>query len=173
MALSQENNLIFLQIGDEHEPQWILQTNIKWGGVENKKRKSWLERRRLNVRYQLLLTRHKSLKTGGHTKSQLVNEGRLVLAVDLNLDACFIGGLICGYSRPWNVTANYTDAPGNLPLGCGTQSQVLVKPVPEAYQRPHTLLLAGWTSAEQLYNPWFITGCVLYERRAHWRGCLP
>lgn len=116
--------------------------------------------RRLNVRYQLLLTRHKSLKTGGHTKSQLVNEGRLVLAVDLNLDACFIGGLICGYSRPSNVTADYTVASGNLPFGCGAQSQVLVKPVLEAYQRRHTHVFVGWTSAEQLYNLWFITWCM-------------
>lgn len=53
---------------------------------------------RLEGRYQLLLTRDKSLKTRGYTEPQLVNEGWLVLAVDLNLDACFVGRLICGYS---------------------------------------------------------------------------
>ena len=52
-----------------------------------------------NVSYQLLLTRHKGLKARCHTKPQLVDEGRLVLAVDLDLDARFIRGLICGYSR--------------------------------------------------------------------------
>lgn len=51
---------------------------------------------RHSIRYQLLLTRHKSLKTRGHTKSQLVYEGRLVLAVDLDFDACFVRCFICG-----------------------------------------------------------------------------
>lgn len=118
-----------------------LQTNIKWSEMKmKKKRKWWLKRRRPNGRYQLLLTRHKSLKTRGHTKSQLVNEGRLILAVDLNLDACFVGGLICGYSRPSNGTV---DASGNLPYGDNAQSQVLVKPVLEAYQWRHTHVLVG------------------------------
>lgn len=121
-----------------------FQTNIKWSEMKKKKKwKSWLERRRPNGRYQLLLTRHKSLKTRGHTKSQLVNEGRLVLAVDLNLDACFVGGLICGYSRPSNGTV---DASGNLPYGNNAQSQVLVKPVLEAYQWWHTHVFVGQTS---------------------------
>lgn len=66
-----------------------------------------LEGRRLNIKYQLLLTWHKCLKTRGHTKSQLINERWLVLAVDLNFDACFVGGLICGYSTPENVTLKH------------------------------------------------------------------
>lgn len=73
-------------------------------------------RRRLNVRYQLLLTWNKSLKTRGHTKSQLVNEGWLVLAVYLNLDACFVGGLICGYSTPKNVTKSTGNCENPLSL---------------------------------------------------------
>lgn len=48
-----------------------------------------------SIRYQLLLTRHKSLKTRGHTKSQLIYEGRLILAVDLNFDARLVRGFIC------------------------------------------------------------------------------
>ncbi len=49
-----------------------------------------------SIRYQLLLTRHKSLKTRGHTKSQLIDEGRLILAVDLNFDARLVRGFVCG-----------------------------------------------------------------------------
>ena len=57
---------------------------------------------RLSIRYQLLLTWHKSLKARGHTKSQLVYEGRLILVVDLNLDACFVGCFVCEYRTPEN-----------------------------------------------------------------------
>lgn len=90
--------------------------------MKQSKKRSRSEGRRLNIRYQLLLTWHKSLKTRGHTKSQLVNEGRLVLAVDLNLDACFVGGLICGYSTPENVTTS-TVAYGNPLFGSGTDTK--------------------------------------------------
>lgn len=50
---------------------------------------------RHSIRYQLLLTRHKSLKTRGHTKSQLVYEGWFILAVDLDFDACFVRRFVC------------------------------------------------------------------------------
>lgn len=80
--------------------------------------KTKLVARRLNIRYQLLLTWDKSLKTRGHTKSQLVNEGRLILAVDLNLDACFVRRLICGYSTPEDITTK-----------CGRFSFLALEPI--------------------------------------------
>lgn len=95
--------------GTDAQRQWVLArgdlgTNrMKWSD----KKKLRLEMRSMNIKYQLLLTWHKSLKTRGHTKSQLVNEGRFILVVDLNLYACFIGGLICGCSTPENVTPKY------------------------------------------------------------------
>lgn len=39
--------------------------------------------------YPLLLAGHKRLEAGCHAKSQLVNEGRLILAVDLHLNPSF------------------------------------------------------------------------------------
>lgn len=37
--------------------------------------------------YPLLLGGHKGLESGGHPKSQLLDEGRLGLAVDLHFDS--------------------------------------------------------------------------------------
>lgn len=44
----------------------------------------------------MLLTGHKGLKTRCHPETQLVNERRLVLGVDLNFDPRFKRRLVCG-----------------------------------------------------------------------------
>ena len=49
--------------------------------------------------YPLFLAGDKRLKTGCHSKSELVNEGRLVLTVDLNFDPSFKRRLICRNSK--------------------------------------------------------------------------
>lgn len=43
----------------------------------------------------MLLTGHKGLKTRCHPETQLVNERRLVLGVDLNFDPRFKRRLVC------------------------------------------------------------------------------
>ena len=49
--------------------------------------------------YPLFLAGDKCLKTGCHSESELVNEGRLVLTVDLNFDPSFKRRLICRNSK--------------------------------------------------------------------------
>ena len=44
--------------------------------------------------YPLFLTGNKGLKTRRNSEPQLVNEGWLILGVDLNFDPCFERGLI-------------------------------------------------------------------------------
>lgn len=156
-----------VDFGDKHR--------MKRSNKKKKKKRSRSEARRPNVRYQLLLTWHKSLKTGGHTKSQLVNEGRLVLAVDLNLDACFVGGLICGYSRPEKCNKQNTVAPRNLPFGCGTDNWALVNPEQQRYShvggvgRRRTDL-----QAVIYYMPFtlWMQGSVLLLSAINWRQCV-
>lgn len=145
-----------------------------WRGFGDKHRmkveqkRSRLEGKRLNIRYQLLLTWHKSLKTRGHTKSQLVNEGRFVLAVDLNLDACFVGGLICGYSTPENITTS-TVADGNLLFWSGTDTECFQTPcwklISERYS--HVSVVDGYLTDLQpminymLYTFWMYASLAL------------
>lgn len=43
----------------------------------------------------LLLARHKHLVAGGRAKAQLVNDGSLLLRVDLHSDPCLKRGLLC------------------------------------------------------------------------------
>lgn len=45
--------------------------------------------------YPLFLTGDKGLETWCNSEAQLVNEGRLVLGVDLNLDPSFERSLVC------------------------------------------------------------------------------
>lgn len=49
--------------------------------------------------YPLFLAGDKCLKTGCHSESELVNEGWLVLTVDLNFDPSFKRRLICRNSK--------------------------------------------------------------------------
>lgn len=46
--------------------------------------------------YLLLLTGHKSLVARGHPKAQLVDDGWLLLAVNLHSDSHLKWGLLCG-----------------------------------------------------------------------------
>lgn len=46
--------------------------------------------------HPLLLAGHEGLEAWGHAKAQLVNEGGLILAMDLHFDARFEGRLVYG-----------------------------------------------------------------------------
>lgn len=56
------------------------------------------------VAYPLLLAGHKSLKAWRHSESQLIDERRLVLSMDLHFDAGFKRRLICKGKRTDSVT---------------------------------------------------------------------
>lgn len=50
----------------------------------------------MNKTYPLLLTGNEGLEPWGDAEAQLVDVGRLVLAVDLDPDAGLQGRLVCG-----------------------------------------------------------------------------
>lgn len=73
--------------------------------------------------HPLLLAGYEGLEARGHTKSQLVNERRFILTVDLHFDACFEGRLI--YRK-----------------GVGRASEALI-----SLQAGHILLLLGMSTS--------------------------
>lgn len=62
-----------------------------------------LHRRGRAAGYPLLLAGHEGLEAGRHAEAQLVNEGGLLLAVDLHLHPRLVGGLVCKAGRASGV----------------------------------------------------------------------